>query len=90
MPIERLELRPVAVELLAEPLAGRCVAVAVHAHVALECALQNLQRCGGDVVAAVAIPCCGWIHEAPRLTVIADYDDWGIWSPQRRVIVWSQ
>lgn len=88
--VDRLEVRAIPVEMLDELVAGRCVVVALHAHVALDESIRAVARCGGEVVAAVAIPCCGWIHEAPQLTVVADHEDWGIWSPQRRVIAWSR
>lgn len=88
--IDRLEVVPVAVQTLEVGLSGRCVVVVVHAHVGLDESIRSVERCSGDVVAAVAIPCCGWLHEAPGLTVVADYEDWGIWSPERRVITWSR
>lgn len=89
-PIRRLELRASKVESLSEQLPGRCVLVAVHAHVRLDRAIRSVERCGGDVVGAVALPCCGYTHEARGLSLVADYEDWGIWSPERRVVVWAR
>lgn len=39
--------------------------------------------------AAVAIPCCGYVHEAPGLGLQAQYEDWGIWSERRTVKAWA-
>jgi hypothetical protein len=90
LPIERLDVRAVRVEALSDRLTGRCIVVAVHAHVELARAIRSVERCGAEVVGAVAVPCCGWTHDAPGLAVVADYEDWGIWSPERRVIAWAR
>jgi hypothetical protein len=66
------------------------VVVAVHAHVELHHAITAVERCGGDVVAAVGICCCGFRHDAPGFHLVADFLDWGIWSPERRVRVWTR
>lgn len=87
--IARLELRATGIEALPDRLDGACVVVAVHAHVALSVALKAVSRAGAHVVAAVAIPCCGWVHEAEGLRETVDRVDWGIWSPERRVLGWS-
>lgn len=88
-PIARVAIRPIKVQSLAESIDGPCIVVAVHAHVRLARAMEAVRRCGADVVAAVAIPCCGYAHDAPGLSLLADYSDWGIWSPERRVLVWG-
>lgn len=64
--------------------------VAVHAHVELAKALDEIRAKGGNVVAAVAIPCCGYVHDAPGLDLQAQYDDWGIWSDRRTVRAWAR
>ena len=64
--------------------------VAVHAHIELAKALEEIRAKGGDVVAAVAIPCCGFVHDAPGLELQARYDDWGIWSERRTVKAWAK
>lgn len=88
-PIGRLEVQARTVQSLEVSLSGACVVVAVHAHVKLERAIQAVRRCQGDPVAAVAIGCCGFQHRAPGMSLSADYLDWGIWSPERRVMVWQ-
>jgi hypothetical protein len=90
IPIRGLELRPQRVQALRESLAGRCVVVSVHAHVELGRAVAAVERCGGAVVAAVAVCCCGYGHDVPGLSLVSDGLDWGIWSPERRVRVWSR
>lgn len=65
------------------------VVLSVHAHVELETAIDAIRDRGGAVIAAVAIPCCGYQHEAPGLTLQAEYEDWAIWSPDRLVRAWS-
>lgn len=87
--IERLELHAGKVQTLEAELSGSCVVISVHAHVKLERAIEAVRRCNGDPVAAVAIGCCGFEHRAPGMTLSADYLDWGIWSPERRVMVWQ-
>jgi hypothetical protein len=90
LPIRRLELRSQRVQALDEPIDGRCIVLAVHAHVELQKAVAAVERCGGDVVAAVAICCCGYRHDLTGYDLAADFEDWGIWSPERRVRVWTQ
>lgn len=87
-PIGRLELEPTKIQAVDMALSGDCVVVLVHAHVGLERAIQAVRRCHGNPVAAVAIGCCGVEHRAPGMSLSADYLDWGIWSPERRVKVW--
>ena len=89
-PVDRLDARAVLIEDLDDRLEGPYVVVAVHAHVETARAIRSVERCGAEVVGAVALPCCGWIHDAPSLAVVADYEDWGIWSPERRVIAWRR
>jgi hypothetical protein len=88
-PIAPLELLAVPIERKSAMLSGRSLLVAVHAHVRLERAMRSVQQQGADVVAAVAISCCGFEHDAPGLRLLGDYEDWGIWSPERRVQVWA-
>lgn len=88
-PIDRLEVFAGRVERVPVSFSGPCVVVAVHAHVRLERAIRSVQRRGAEPVAAVAIPCCGFDHQAPGLRLLEDYLDWGIWSPERRVQVWA-
>lgn len=88
-PIARLDLLAVPIERISAVLSGPTLLVAVHAHVRLERAMRAVQQQGADVVAAVAISCCGFEHNAPGLRLLEDYEDWGIWSPERRVQVWG-
>lgn len=64
---------------------GRAVVVAVHAHVGLDVIVNSI---AAERLALVAIPCCTpqTLDQPPD----EEYDDWGIWSPQRCVKVWRQ
>jgi len=87
-PIQRLTVHRCRVEdfRLEEP-AGRSVVIAVHSHADLGRAVASVERCA-TVVGVVAIPCC----EPQRLATEPDddYHDWGIHSPERRVLVWRR
>ena len=59
--------------------------VAVHSHANLQVAVDKLR---GDDTAVIALPCC----KPQELDRPPDYDyqDFGIWSPKRRVLVWEK
>ena len=80
----RIERAPI--EFQSDPV----LIVAVHAHVELAKAIDEIRTRHGNVVAAVAIPCCGFVHDAPGLDLRAQYDDWGIWSERRTIKAWAR
>lgn len=87
--IDRLHLAPTRVQKFDERTVGPVVVTAVHAHVPMEEALQRLRSHGADIRVAVAIPCCGYEHEAPGLQLRWEGEDWGIWSHHRTVRIWT-
>lgn len=80
--IERLTVLPERVEDVAVE-ADRAIIVAVHSHACLAAALRSVRA---REIAVVAMPCC----VPQRLSAPPDvtYDDPGVWSPQRTVMVW--
>lgn len=64
------------------------IVVAVHSHAVLDVAVKHLQQTGHNVVAAIALPCC-----VPQtlfgIEPTISYEDWGIWSPKRTVLIWK-
>jgi len=82
--ISRLHLIPKLIEDVKIENDGHVIIVAVHSHAPLEAALAAVSA---KRVSVVAIPCC----KKQSLHVKPDhvYLDWGIWSPERMVMVWE-
>jgi hypothetical protein len=88
-PIERLEVHNRRVQRLAADFDGPVIVVAVHAHVRLATAVATIASRGGDVVAAISVPCCSFRATAlPSFALEREHEDWGIWSPERVVQLW--
>lgn len=90
--VERLNVYPARIEdaVCRIPENAPTLVVAVHSHIELETAIEAIRNRGADVIGAVALPCCGYVHNAPRLKLVADYEDWGIWSEWRTVKAWAR
>lgn len=82
--IDRLTVRPSRIEDVRIVCDGPCVIVAVHSHAVLAAALAVIEA---PRVAVVAMPCCVPQTVPGREADIA-YEDAGVTSPQRRVLVW--
>jgi hypothetical protein len=85
--VHRLTVLPMKVEEMpAMPSTGSpVIVVAVHSHASLSAALDRLPL--SIPFLAIAIPCC--IPQRIGLPPSDEWEDWGIWSPQRTVKVWD-
>lgn len=68
---------------------GPVVCVAVHPHVKIDQLVAICEKVTSGPYTIIAIPCCVAIEDHPKLKRIAEYDDWGIHSPKRRVLVFE-
>lgn len=82
--VGRLELIPRRAEDVTITCTGPVVIVAVHSHAPLDVAVKMVRTTGP--IAVVAIPCC--VPQRLQLEPDLMYDDMGIDSPMRRVLVW--
>ena len=93
--IDRLHMFPKKVEDLEDHklrplLREKVLLVGVHSHADLQQAFLKFDRhnTGSAVIGVVALPCC-----VPQLLwdikPSVNYADWGIWSPERQVNVWT-
>lgn len=83
-PIDRLHINPCRVEDARFVCDGPAIIVAVHSHATLPAALASVVA---PRVAVVAMPCCvPQVIDGQEPDVI--YEDHGILSPMRRVMVW--
>lgn len=90
-PIDRLEIHDSRVQSLQARFEGPVILVAVHAHVRLATSVDAIQSRGGDIVAVVSVPCCGYrATELAGFDFVSEHEDWGIWSPERLVQVWGR
>lgn len=84
--VSNLYLYPQRIENLGPMWFKRLLVVAPHSHADLGKARELLH---GDERHFIALPCC----EPQNIPVLGDtkfyrYDDWGVWSPARSVLVW--
>jgi hypothetical protein len=83
--IERLNVRAKRIEEITIDAADTdVIIVAVHSHATLSASVAAIR--GGRSLSVVSIPCCVPQHLSKAPDV--DYEDPGILSPQRRVLVW--
>ena len=81
--VARLTVLPHMVEACSFDGADRVVIVAVHSHAPLDAAVRAVHA---REIAVVAMPCC--VRQMlPQRPDVA-YLDWGVWSPERMVMVW--
>lgn len=88
--IDRLLVIPLTIEQMAtcfEPGQGpeKALIVAVHSHADLKTAVSLIKA---KQKAVIAIPCC--VSQDLDIPPTFEYDDWGIWSPERTVKVWPR
>jgi hypothetical protein len=84
-PIRRLECIAKRIENVGKRAFKKLVVVAPHSHAPLDAALEVFSAKGRHVV---ALPCCVDQIIPGRPIPDLKYDDWGIWSPARAVMVW--
>ena len=82
--IERLTCIPEKIENHAFDCDFETYIVCVHSHASIEATLDAIKA---PVRHLITMPCCvphGFSRIPDR-----DYEDWGVWSPDRRVMVWQ-
>lgn len=83
--IKRLTCHAKKIEAMGRVKYPKVVIVAPHSHAPLEVALDRFQ---GKRRHVVAMPCC--VRQELNRLPDTKYDDWGIHSPQRAVMVWNE
>ena len=83
--IHRLECHDKRIEELGKRHFEKLVIVAPHSHAHLPNVLERFTAKRRHVV---AMPCCVTQSIPGRPVPDIKYDDWGVWSPERAVMIW--
>lgn len=83
--VKRLVCIPSCVEDSIAAAFGKLIIVAPHSHASLP---EALSRFDANERHVIALPCCKEQVVPGRPVPDIKYDDWGIWSPARSVMIW--